>query len=172
MTYVTSVQQDALYDSPDTAAVLLRSWLAPDVSTAERDKAMEDLSTVRRALQTDNTRQVWWEVTPLGTRVESVEPDRARVQVWVVAVIASGGNALRHRATGGNEEIAADGGYTPTATWTTVTVDLSWLDGRWWVWSVMSNAGPTPMLNNTSRPVTSDEFVHALDGFSLVKGHY
>ena len=102
--------------------------------------------------------QVWWIASPLAVRVVTVTDERARVDVWLTRVIASGAN---------------DGpGVVPAVSWTTSTVDLVWTDPRGWsVESVTDTPGPVPMTQATAQPATSAEFTGRLAGFELVKEH-
>jgi hypothetical protein len=51
-----------------------------------------------------------------------------------------------------------------------LTVDLTWRDNEWWVWSLSSLPGPAPMLSTTAAPSTSTEFTARLAGFELTGG--
>jgi hypothetical protein len=56
------------------------------------------------------------------------------------------------------------------AGWATLTVDLTWRNSQWWVWSLSSLPGPAPMLSTTAAPSTSAEFTARLTGFELIGG--
>ena len=155
--YVSSVQSQAVYVGAPADRSLLAGWLAPTAPPAELDQALQELATAREVL-TKGHGPVWWVVSPLAARVVTASESRARVEVWVVRVIASG---------------ATDNpGVVPAVSWTTSTVDLVWMDRAGWsVESVSDVPGPVPMAQSTAQPATSAEFVGRLAGFELVKVH-
>ena len=104
---------------------------------------------------------VWWSVTPIASRVEAFDTDRARVSVWVVQVISSdvdpqlGGDAV-----------------APTVDFRTTVIDLVWdADVGWSIWNTSSTAGPVPMMSTTSTMSAPTEFMDALGDFTLLKEH-
>ena len=153
--YVSTVQTDAIHAGPGKDRLLLTQWLDPAVDAGEFDRAVGQLADARTSLTADGG-QVVWLVAPLGTRIEAHSLERARVSVWVVRVVASGGSQA--------------GGVRPVAGWSTLTVDLTWRDNEWWVWSLASLPGPAPMLRTTAAPSTSTEFTTRLAGFELIGG--
>ena len=153
--YVSTVQTDAIHAGSGKDRLLLTRWLDPAVEAGEFDRAVSQLADARTSLTADGG-QVVWLVAPLGTRVEAHSLERARVSVWVVRVVAS--------AT------PQAGGLRPVAGWSTLTVDLTWHDSQWWVWSLSSLPGPAPMLSTTAAPSTSTEFTARLTGFELTGG--
>ena len=155
--YVSSVQSEAVYAGAPADRSLLAGWLAPTAPPAELGEALQELATAREVL-TKGHGPVWWVVSPLAARVVTATEARARVEVWLVRVIASGAN---------------DGpGVVPAVSWTTSTVDLVWTDPTGWsVESVSDVPGPVPMTQSTVQPATSAEFVGRLAGFELVKEH-
>ena len=153
--YVSTVQTDAIHAGPGKDWLLLSRWLDPAVDAGECDRAVAQLADARTSLTSDGG-QVVWLVAPLGMRVEARSLERARVSVWVVRVVASG--------------TPAAGGVRPVAGWSTLTVDLTWRDNEWWVWSLSSLPGPAPMLSTTAAPSTSTEFTTRLAGFELTGG--
>jgi hypothetical protein len=153
--YVSTVQTDAIHAGSGKDRLLLARWLDPAVDGGEFDRAVGQLADARTSLTADG-RQVVWLVVPLGTRVEAHSPERARVSVWVVRVVASGGSQA--------------GGVRPVAGWSTLTVDLTWRDNEWWVWSLSSLPGPAPMLSTTGSPSSAADFMARLAGFELTGG--
>jgi len=155
--FAAGVQQDVVYQSDAEARTVLASWMARGVDRAELDRTAAGLEETRKALLASGG-QAWWVVSPLAAKVGSFTAERAKVSVWLVRVLASGR--------------AGSGGYVPTSGWLTADVDLVWEGDRGWsVWSTSSTPGPVPGPTVTDRPATSEEFVTALDGFSLVKEH-
>jgi hypothetical protein len=150
--YVSTVQTDAIHAGAGKDRLLLARWLDPAVDVGEVDRAVAQLADARMSVGADGG-QIVWLVVPLGTRVEALSVERARVSVWVVRVVASG--------------TPQAGGVRPVAGWSTLTVDLSWRDDRWWVWSLSSLPGPAPMLSTTIAPATAADFTTRLAGFEL-----
>ena len=155
--YVSAVQSQAVYIGAPADRTLLTSWLDPSAPTSELDRALEELAAARDVLVKGHG-EVWWIASPLADRVVTVTDERARIDVWLTRVIASGAN---------------DGpGVVPAVSWTTSTVDLVWTDDRGWsVESVTDTPGPVPMTQTTAQPATSAEFTARLAGFELVKEH-
>jgi hypothetical protein len=153
--YVSTVQTDAIHAGSGKDRLLLARWLDRAIDASEFDRAVGQLADARTSLTADGG-QVVWLVAPLGTRVEAHSLERARVSVWVVRVIASG--------------TPQAGGVRPVAGWSTLTVDLTWRDNEWWVWSLSSLPGPAPMLSTTAAPSTAADFTARLAGFELAGG--
>ena len=155
--YVSAVQSEAVYAGAPADRTLLTGWLAPSAHAGELDRALEELAAARDVLVKGHG-EVWWIASPLAVRLVTVSDERARVDVWLTRVIASGAN---------------DGpGVVPAVSWTTSTVDLVWTDDRGWsVESVTDTPGPVPMTQTTAQPATSAEFTVRLAGFELVKEH-
>lgn len=82
------------------------------------------------------------------SRVEAWSPERARVSVWHVGVLAR------------------DGVAPPQAGWATSSYELVWERGDWKVWSATVVPGPAPILNDSTAPATARELITALTGFS------
>jgi len=84
----------------------------------------------------------------LAWRVEAYDEDRARVAVWNVGVLSREGVA------------------PPQAGWSTSVVDLVWEQGDWRVWGESITPGPTPILDDSGVPSTSEQLTDALTGFT------
>ena len=155
--YVAAVQSEAVYIGAPADRTLLVGWLVPSAPASELDRALEELAAARDVLVKGHG-PVWWLASPLADRVVTVTDERARIDVWLTRVIASGAN---------------DGpGVVPAVSWTTSMVDLLWTDVRGWsVESVNDTPGPVPMAQTTAQPATSAEFTARLAGFELVKEH-
>jgi hypothetical protein len=85
-------------------------------------------------------------LVPLGHRVESFSPARARVAVWQVLLIgAPGGRAV--------------------ASWSTSRADLVWTRGGWRVAGFTSDEpGPGPTVTNAATATSPEVFLARLDG--------
>jgi hypothetical protein len=133
------------------------------------DDVAQDVSMAREQLDASPGR-VWWLVRPLAWRVDSFATDQARVAVWVVTILSA-------------TEVAA-----PQADYTTITLDLAWVDGDgnhdgaddrrsdyerdgdWRVDAVRDTPGPTPMTGPHDQPWDALPFDEALDGFTRMDG--
>lgn len=88
----------------------------------------------------------------LAWRVESYSPDRTRVAVWNVGVLAREGVA------------------PPQAGWAVSTFDLVWEAGDWKVFEERITPGPAPLLDNSAAPATAAQLIASLAGFED-RGH-
>lgn len=115
------------------------------------DDVVAEVGTARKQLGASPGR-VWWLVRPLAWDIESYEPGRARVSVWVVTVLSA-------------VEVAA-----PQTEWMTVTLDLVWVGADWRVDVVRDSPGPTPTTGPRDQPWDAEPFDKALDGFTRLDG--
>ena len=111
--------------TPDYAATML----AANSPGAERLAAGPIGAGVRRGVQT------LYSAIPIGYRVESFAPDRARVLTWGFTLL---GNAS-------SVEPAAYFGLTHT--------ELVWMEGRWRIAETRGGFGPTPKLATKPGPL-------------------
>jgi hypothetical protein len=111
--------------TPDYAATML----AANSPGAERLAAGPIGAGVRRGVQT------LYSAIPIGYRVESFAPDRARVLTWGFTLL---GNAS-------SVEPAAYFGLTHT--------ELVWTEGRWRIAETRGGFGPTPKLATKPGPL-------------------
>jgi hypothetical protein len=111
--------------TPDYAATML----AANLPGAERLAAGPIGAGVRRGVQT------LYSAIPIGYRVESFAPDRARVLTWGFTLL---GNAS-------SVEPAAYFGLTHT--------ELVWMEGRWRIAETRGGFGPTPKLATKPGPL-------------------
>ncbi len=96
--------------------------------------------------------QTLYEAVPIGYRVESFEPDRARVLTWGFTLL---GNAA-------SVEPAAYFGLTHT--------ELAWIDGRWRIAETKAGFGPTPRLATKPGPLGGYgviDLARGLEGYEL-----
>ncbi|HVQ59559.1 MAG TPA: hypothetical protein VMS60_11700 [Solirubrobacterales bacterium] len=107
----------------------MQTMLAANSPGAERLAAGPIGVGVRRGVQT------LYAAVPVGYRVESFRPDRARVLTWGFTLL---GNAA-------SVEPAAYFGLTHT--------ELVWMNGRWRIAETKGGFGPTPRLATQSGPL-------------------
>ncbi|HEY8544884.1 MAG TPA: hypothetical protein VIL36_07545 [Acidimicrobiales bacterium] len=119
-----------------------------------RDRLVEqNLAAVRLARESFamSSGRVWWVVRPLAWKVDEGAGGRFRVAVWTVTVLSAIGVAV------------------PQSTWSTVHVDLEWVDGAWRVDDMADTPGPTPMTGPHDDPWNAEPFDTALEGFARLE---
>ncbi|HEX3608223.1 MAG TPA: hypothetical protein VHU14_00930 [Solirubrobacterales bacterium] len=122
--------------TPDYAATML----AANSPGGERLAAGPIGAGVRRRVQT------LYSAIPIGYRVESFEPDRARVLTWGFTLL---GNAEA-------VEPAAYFGLTHT--------ELVWMEGRWRIAETRGGFGPTPKLATKPGPLGAYDVIDLARG--------
>lgn len=158
--FVATVQQRLLYLTDDAARDVLDDWSAESFDPVALDANIEELSALRSTL-TAGGGGIWWSVSPIASKVEAYDPDRARVSVWVCQIVGSAVDPTR-----GGESIA------PTVDFRTATIDLVWTtESGWSIWATTATNGPVPMMAATSTMTSPMEFMEVLGSFTLVKEH-
>ena len=158
--FVGTVQQRLLYLTDDATRDVLDDWAAESLDPETLGANIEELSVLRSTL-TAGGGGIWWSVSPIASKVEAYDPDRARVSVWVCQVVGSTVDPTR-----GGESIA------PTVDFRTATIDMVWTTGSGWsIWATTATNGPVPMMAATSTMTSPMEFMEALGSFTLVKEH-
>ncbi len=111
--------------------------------------AEETLAKLRAARETlrGGTGPIVFRQGVVAHRLEAFTPDRARVAVWRVGVLAREGVA------------------PPQAEWAVSTFDLLWERDDWRIWAQTIVPGPAPILNDSTAPATASQLIAALDGF-------
>jgi hypothetical protein len=157
--YLATVRQRLVYLDATASRDVLAAWAAPGVSPQVIDHDVSEAAAIRHRLAADGG-AVWWVVSPLAVRLDAYSPQRARVAVWLVTVVASGADpAVSTEAT------------APMVRFQVDTVELVWAAGRWTVWSTTSVDGPAPMIAPSLIVATNDLFLSSLDGFGLIRSH-
>lgn len=141
--------QDWLYLSDEQVDSAVRSLTTASAGPAIAGRTVADLRQARTALA-ESPGQVWWLVRPLASKVETFDPDSARVVVWTVTVLSAADVAL------------------PQADWGRMTIDLAWDGDAWRVQAVDEVAGPTPMTATADSSWQPEAFEEALSGFRRV----
>ena len=149
LVYTATVSQRVLYFDDEQTAAALESIAA----NAARDTFVAD--TVRqleaaRAPLSAGSGTAWWLVRPLAWKVEAYTPDRARIAVWLVRVLARPGVVV------------------PQSSWVTETVEVVWERGDWRLWSTVTQPGPTPILDGSDLAESAAEFDAALLDYTPV----
>lgn len=158
--FAGTVQQRLLYLTDDAARSVLDDWSAASFDPATLEANIADLSVLRSIL-TASGGGIWWSVTPIASKVEAHDADRARVSVWVCQIVGSTVDPAR-----GGDAIA------PTVDFRTATIDMVWTTGSGWsIWATAATDGPVPMMSATSTMTSPIEFMDTLGSFTLVKEH-
>lgn len=159
--YLSTVRQRLVYLTDDAARELLGAWIAPGAAVTLVDAELTEATTIRTTLAADGG-EVWWLVTPLATRIDAIDGDRARVSVWLTTIAASG-----------VDPTVSDTAIQPMVRFQIDTVELIWTETAGWsVWSITSVDGPTPMTAPSSQLATIDTFIGGLDGFTPTRSHH
>lgn len=144
--FVTTGQ--ALMDmDPLAADKAVRQMAAGATAGAQVEQLLGGLDGLRRTLD-PGSGPITYRQAALAWRLDAFTPDRARVAVWHVGVLARHGVA------------------PPQAGWATSAFDLVWERGDWRVWAETVTPGPAPIPDDNSPPATSAELAAALDGFA------
>ena len=158
--FAGTVQQRLLYLTDDAARSVLDDWSAASFDPATLEANIADLAVLRSTL-TASGGGIWWSVTPIASKVEAHDADRARVSVWVCQIVGSTVDPAR-----GGDAIA------PTVDFRTATIDMVWTAGSGWsIWATAATDGPVPMMAATSTMTSPIEFMDTLGSFTLVKEH-
>lgn len=149
LAYTATVSQRVLYFDDEQTAAALESIAA----NAARDTFVAD--TIRqleaaRAPLSAGSGTAWWLVRPLAWKIEAYTPDRARIAVWLVRVLARPGVVV------------------PQSSWVTETVEVVWERGDWRLWSTATQPGPTPILDGSDLAESATEFDAALLDYTPV----
>jgi hypothetical protein len=139
--------QSILDMDPLSAEEAVRQMAA--TSTAEQQVAdtLAKLRTARADLAGGTGATVYRQAA-IAWRVEAFSPDRARVAVWSVSVLARNGVA------------------PPQAGWATSTFNVVWERGDWKIESEVIVPGPAPTLDNSAAPATAPQLLASLQGFT------
>lgn len=118
-------------------------------TTADRQAAdtLAKLRTARNTLAAGSGPTVYRQAA-VAWRVESFTPDRARIAVWNVGVLAREGIA------------------PPQAGWAISTFDLGWERGDWKVIDERITPGPAPILDDSAAPATAAQLIASLEDFT------
>jgi hypothetical protein len=147
--FTATLSQRLLYLDPEAADSAVRAAAADAFADALAADAQAALAAAREPL-TAGTGTTWWVVQPLAVEVEAFSPERARVSVWLVRVLARQGVVV------------------PQSSWVTETVELVWEDSDWRLWSDTSTPGPTPVLDGSDVPASAAQLDAQLAGFELL----
>ena len=126
-----------VFDTPSRAALFARTAV-PEAAARFETAYRRDLPRLRRSLALPTLGPVpvglVMRSVSLGYHVASYTPDRARVRLWTVLVLANGVRVAPHAA------------------WRSVEVTLTWTAGGWRVAELTDTQGPTPALLGSPSP--------------------
>lgn len=127
---VSVLGSTAMYDDRSRRAVLDR--VAAESARAELDRGFR-LAADALGLKPEGTAQggdLVARVTPVGHRLDQFQGETAVVSVWTVGLLGVAG---------------ATSAQPVQASWSTETVTLTWLDGRWQWAGLVHAEGPAPV---------------------------
>ncbi len=139
--------QSLLDVDPLAAEEAVRRMAASATADAQVKELLARLASLREDLSSGTGPTVYRQ-SPISWRVDGFTPERARVAVWSVGILAR------------------DGVAPPQAGWAISAFDLVWERGDWRIWSETVTPGPAPLADNSAPPATSAQFTAALRGFA------
>lgn len=139
--------QSILDMDPLSAEEAVRQMAATSAADQQVADTLAKLRAAREALA-GGTGAIVYRQAAIAWRVEAFSPDRARVAIWSVGVLAR------------------DGVAPPQAGWATSTFDLVWERGDWKIESEVIVPGPAPILDNSAAPATASQLIASLQGFT------
>jgi len=143
----------ALFDmDPLDAEQAIRQTSAASTANHQVADTLAKLQTARSQLAGGTGSTVYRQAV-VARRIDSFTPERATVALWDVGVLTR------------------DGAAPPQAGWATSRFELVWERDDWKILDETISAGPAPILDNTTAPATSDQFVTALTGVADFGGH-
>lgn len=132
---------------PLSAEEAVRQMAAASTADQQVADTLAKLRAARAALAGGTGATVYRQAA-IAWRVDAFSPDRARVAVWSVGVLAR------------------DGVAPPQAGWATSTFDLAWERGDWKIESEVIVPGPAAILDNSAAPATASQLIASLQGFT------
>lgn len=139
--------QTILDMDPLAAEEAIRQMAATSTADQQVANTLAKLRNARTALAGGTGATVYRQAA-IAWRVEAFSPDRARVAVWSVGVLAR------------------DGVAPPQAGWATSTFDLVWEREDWRIESEVVVPGPAPLLDASAAPATATQLIASLEGFT------
>jgi hypothetical protein len=154
--YAVALTSDGMYQSAKRQAIA-NTVYAPAVAAARKsdlDKVYTDPQFLGRiGLKPDGSAPKGMtfvsRANPVGTKVESLKGDTAKVSVWYSALFGLAGTESKN----------------PVAeSWYTNTFDLKWISGDWKVTDFTQKDGPAP-VGRDQAAASADDMTKAVQGF-------
>lgn len=143
---MTALARPELLFDPARRRVVAGQVAEPAYAAQLADLFDRGYDHMARELAGSDPSQVLLRLVPLGYRVESFSPARARVAVWQVLLIGAPGGRV-------------------VASWSTSRADLVWSTGGWRVAGFASDEpGPGPTVTNAATATSPEVFLARLDG--------
>lgn len=139
--------QTILDMDPLSAEEAVRQMAAARTADKQVADTLAKLRIARAALAS-GTGATLYRQAAIAWRMETFSPDRARVAIWSVGVLAR------------------DGVAPPQAGWATSTFDLVWEREDWRIESEVVVPGPAPLLDASAPPATATQLIASLEGFT------
>ncbi len=138
----------ALLDMDPLAAEKAVRQMASAVTAEEQvTRVLDQLAEARLALA-NGSGPITFRQGAIAWQLDSYNPDRARVAIWHVGVLAR------------------EGTVPPQAGWATSTFELVWERDDWKIARESVVPGPAPILDDSAAPATVAVLEAALDGFA------
>jgi hypothetical protein len=138
----------ALLDmDPLAAEKAVRQMASAGTAEEQVTRVLDQLAEARLALA-NGSGPITFRQGAMAWRLDSYNPDRARVAIWHVGVLAREGTA------------------PPQAGWATSTFELVWERDDWKIAQESVVPGPAPILDDSAAPATAAVLEAALDGFA------
>ena len=138
----------ALLDmDPLAAEAAVRQMAAAATADHQVADTLAKLRTARNTLAPGSGPIVYRQAA-VAWRVESFTPDRARIAIWNVGVLAREGIA------------------PPQAGWAISTFELGWERDDWKVIDERITPGPAPILDDSAAPATAAQLIASLRDFT------
>jgi len=137
-----AVEQQQAVDAYGTLA----ASASRETLTAEMSLAWEAL---RDSVSANGPRapSLFVRTIPVGHTIVRYSSEQATIDVWLLTLVA------------------AEGLAEPLASWETATVELTWEDDDWKVWSATSSPGPTATWTSSAASTPVDEFLDSVEDF-------
>ncbi len=138
----------ALLDmDPLAAEKAVRQMASAATAEEQVTRVLDQLAEARLALASGSG-PITFRQAAITWRLDSYSPDRARVAIWHVGVLAR------------------EGAAPPQAGWAMSTFELVWERDDWRIAQESVVPGPAPILDDSAAPATADVLEAALDGFA------
>ncbi|MGE0027550.1 MAG: hypothetical protein AB7O78_03435 [Thermoleophilia bacterium] len=143
---MTALARPELLFAPARRRVVAGQVAEPAYAAELADLFDRGYDHMARELGGGEASRVLLRLVPLGHRVESFSPTRARVAVWQVLLIGAPGGRV-------------------VASWSISRADLIWIRGGWRVAGFTSDEpGPGPTVTNAATATSPEVFLARLDG--------
>ncbi|WP_310728227.1 hypothetical protein [Streptomyces sp. N2A] len=154
--YVVALSSDGMYNAARRQEIA-KAVYAPSVAAARKndlDKVYSNASVLGRiGLKPDGTAPKGMtfvsRANPVGTKIESLKGDTAKVSVWFSTLFGLAGAQSQNPVT---------------ESWYTNTFDLKWIGGDWKVTNFTQKKGPAP-IGRDQAAASAEDMTKAVQGY-------